>query len=525
MSPIVNTKALTYLRGLIRAGKVDRESKWSAPTLADCDGDMKAFAQLHLAIHTDEKDGTAARYGYPVARDGKVYRSGVVAAKQRAAGQGQDNIAAVADRLWKLVDKKDKTEKQAAEAAGVHPDFAADFAFYVPDKMIEDLQGLLDAGLPVQLWVQVIPYGVYHDTREPKDWAIYANNSAEMVDTFNADGNDLPADKDHGTTVVGGDGQAYGWIIALMDRGMGIDGGLWALVEWLPAALPLILSGGYRYISGDFRGGSMVGGVWLPSRLRAIAITNTPVIKGMKEILASETPSSGADQSTGGVVPNEIQTTKGENDVEKEKIVKLCADLGITPQDDKEDTLLAAISGKVAETAKLLSDQTQKIKDLETKLATPLFEPAFLEGIGMTKDAPTDQVKAKILAEMGGGKSETSKLASELASIKADLETERQKRLSDRLQNLVKDGYVAPAELEPNHWFMKLASENPTVFEANIADRLSKPPMLHLGPNRRHEAPSSKQTDTDEFKKLAASAGLTAEDIKAYEEAHKGEVK
>lgn len=107
-----NTAAITYLKSLISAGKVDTASAWSF-SAADGDAllgkngdDWTSYAKVHLAEDTSATEDTKARWKYPVAKDGKVYRAGVIAAKSRAARQGEDDIASAADTLLQLIDAK-----------------------------------------------------------------------------------------------------------------------------------------------------------------------------------------------------------------------------------------------------------------------------------------------------------------------------------------------------------------------------------------------------------------------------------
>ena len=106
-----NSAAMTYLKGLIAAGDVV-ESAWA---FSGADGnallgkngdDWTSFAKVHLAEDTSAAEDTKARWKYPVAKGGSVYRAGVIAAKSRAAQQGEDTIAAAADELLQLIDAK-----------------------------------------------------------------------------------------------------------------------------------------------------------------------------------------------------------------------------------------------------------------------------------------------------------------------------------------------------------------------------------------------------------------------------------
>lgn len=106
----LNTSAISAIKKLIAAGKIDKESAWSF-TAADGDAllgpngdDWKAYAAVHLGVDTDAPENTKARWTYPVAKGGKVYRRGVIAAESRAAQQGSDDIAKAAKDLLTRID-------------------------------------------------------------------------------------------------------------------------------------------------------------------------------------------------------------------------------------------------------------------------------------------------------------------------------------------------------------------------------------------------------------------------------------
>lgn len=111
----VNNKGVAHARELISQGKIDRESDWEFTAedgnklLGPNGDDWENYAKYHLAVHSDAPENTKERYGFPYGKDGKVYRKGVIAAKQRAAQAGYDNIVSVADELLKDIDQEEKT--------------------------------------------------------------------------------------------------------------------------------------------------------------------------------------------------------------------------------------------------------------------------------------------------------------------------------------------------------------------------------------------------------------------------------
>jgi len=106
----VLTKSVSNAKKLINAKKVDTSSDWSFSAvdgnklLGETGDDWASYALWHLAEDPDATEDTKARYKYPYGKNGKVYRSGVIAAKARAAQQGEDAIATAAGALLTLID-------------------------------------------------------------------------------------------------------------------------------------------------------------------------------------------------------------------------------------------------------------------------------------------------------------------------------------------------------------------------------------------------------------------------------------
>ena len=110
-----NPKGISHAKGLIKAGKVDKTSSWSFD--ADDgnkilnDGGWSEYAKWFLAIDTDADEETKERYKFPFGKNGKVYRRGVIAAKQRAAQQGYDSVMKAADELLSMIDKDEEGDR------------------------------------------------------------------------------------------------------------------------------------------------------------------------------------------------------------------------------------------------------------------------------------------------------------------------------------------------------------------------------------------------------------------------------
>ncbi|HDH09825.1 MAG TPA: peptidase [Chloroflexi bacterium] len=113
MAVKLNRKGYSHARRLIEAGKVDKDSSWSFDAedgnkiLGD-PPDWDEYGRWFLAVETEAPEDTKEHWKFPFGKNGKVYRRGVIAAKQRAAQQGYTEIANAADRLLQLIDKEEK---------------------------------------------------------------------------------------------------------------------------------------------------------------------------------------------------------------------------------------------------------------------------------------------------------------------------------------------------------------------------------------------------------------------------------
>lgn len=107
----LNLAGESYAHSLIAAGKVDRTTPWSFSAedgnalLGKGGDDWAAYGQVHLGLDRSANDKTKARYKYPFAKGGKLFRTGVIAAKQRAAQQSDSAIEKAATALIDLIDK------------------------------------------------------------------------------------------------------------------------------------------------------------------------------------------------------------------------------------------------------------------------------------------------------------------------------------------------------------------------------------------------------------------------------------
>lgn len=103
-----------HAMSLIRSGRVDSRStwSWSADDGNDLLGDppdWEAYAAWFLGEDTEQPEETKARWKYPFGKGGKVYRSALIAIRQRAGQQGADAIFEAAGRLLAAIDEEERS--------------------------------------------------------------------------------------------------------------------------------------------------------------------------------------------------------------------------------------------------------------------------------------------------------------------------------------------------------------------------------------------------------------------------------
>ncbi|WP_439399061.1 HK97 family phage prohead protease [Bradyrhizobium sp. PMVTL-01] len=107
----LNLVGESYAHSLVSAGKVDKTSAWSFDAadgnalLGKGGDDWENYSKHHLGLDRSANDKTKARFKYPFAKTDKLYRSGLIAAKHRAAQQNDAAVEKAAAALLELIDK------------------------------------------------------------------------------------------------------------------------------------------------------------------------------------------------------------------------------------------------------------------------------------------------------------------------------------------------------------------------------------------------------------------------------------
>lgn len=105
-----NPTGIDYAKELIEKNEYVKDSDWgeSQPSrerendFIDRNG-YEEFGKWHLAIDTEAGESTKSRYKFPYGDLQRVHRSGVIAAKQRAAEWDYKDVFEAADMLLELL--------------------------------------------------------------------------------------------------------------------------------------------------------------------------------------------------------------------------------------------------------------------------------------------------------------------------------------------------------------------------------------------------------------------------------------
>jgi hypothetical protein len=114
MSIALNPAAVVAAKRFIQEGKIKNdEGHWGQHNpKADAENkflDQHAIAeygQWHLGLDLSKGEETKGRYHFPYGDFKTVHRDGLIAAKERAAQQGYQDIEKAADELLQLLEKQ-----------------------------------------------------------------------------------------------------------------------------------------------------------------------------------------------------------------------------------------------------------------------------------------------------------------------------------------------------------------------------------------------------------------------------------
>lgn len=114
MSITLNQAAVTFAKSLIKDGKIKNdEGHWGEhnPGSAEENAylqkhEIEEYAKWHLGEDKSKSEDTKGRYKFPYGDFKTVHRDGLIAAKERAAQQGYQDVEKAADELLNSLEKK-----------------------------------------------------------------------------------------------------------------------------------------------------------------------------------------------------------------------------------------------------------------------------------------------------------------------------------------------------------------------------------------------------------------------------------
>jgi len=146
---------------------------------------------------------------------------------------------------------------------------------------------------PKPVWVQIAKAGAFKG-HGSGPFEMSGKTFADIVRNFAAvDGGRVHFDFEHASEADATDGSvpqhgapAQGWITQLDNRGTE----LWGLVDWLEPARTYIREGKYKAVSPAIRFNAKhpVTGAAIGARLTSVALTNSPFLRGMADLAASD---------------------------------------------------------------------------------------------------------------------------------------------------------------------------------------------------------------------------------------------
>lgn len=228
MAILVNESGMEFAKEMIRSGNINMDSSWSFDAndgnlLLGDDENWEYYGQHHLAVDTDENMDTKAYWKFPIAKDGVIYRSGVIAAKQRAGQMGYQNILDAADELLSEIDEDGRSLKQIFDAIKNLVFRKKQVDLKLPQYMLDNLQkglelveagkagdGLLDK--TVNEAKQMLRTGEIWTDKVVRASAWLARHASDKVAGWDKEGEETPGYVAHLLWLSDGDDNAKAWL-------------------------------------------------------------------------------------------------------------------------------------------------------------------------------------------------------------------------------------------------------------------------------------------------------------------------
>jgi HK97 family phage prohead protease len=172
LKAVLNSAGTHACAARISAGDIDKTSDWSFS--AD-DGnkllggdDWAAYEKWFMATTSEPKD-SKAHYSYPFGKNGKVYRSALIAIRQRSAQQGETGIYSAAGDYLDKIDGKDDG-KQMKSVPTMRQRAWAQFEMKALNDEMRVLEGIASTPTPDRMDDIVEPLGAQFELPLPFLW-------------------------------------------------------------------------------------------------------------------------------------------------------------------------------------------------------------------------------------------------------------------------------------------------------------------------------------------------------------------
>jgi phage I-like protein len=343
----------------IAAGDFDASSSWTfsrddqTAILNPDDGPARwdEYERVHLGLLTGAPRKTKKAYDYPIAKDGKVFRSALLDARKLAGALNHGAIFEATGKLLGAIDAEDGIEQDAEAKVA---------AMALSGDRVTELLSLeaVDIGDLKQTIVQVLPFtgDDYVTAIDGRQFRVSEFSLERIAEAFADRQNPLLLDYEHDTynpmATMGS--VAAGWIFEVFTVGPDEEvadeevlakveeygPGVYARVDLTEKAASLIAGREYMFLSPVIHTNDE-GTVF---EFRGAGLTNDPALDGMMPVAARRTADGADPESGNGREPE--PTTEDDMDLEK-----LSAIFGrpITGEGD----LLAAVEGLKGDSAKL----------------------------------------------------------------------------------------------------------------------------------------------------------------------------
>ncbi len=106
----VHHKAVAFATSLIQQGRINRHGDWHSakPSSDDTNNYLQGhtyeeYGNWFLGIDPTYDSATKERYSFPIGNFKELYKSGIIAAEQRASEYGHEDIQQAARHLLELI--------------------------------------------------------------------------------------------------------------------------------------------------------------------------------------------------------------------------------------------------------------------------------------------------------------------------------------------------------------------------------------------------------------------------------------